>query len=478
MHLVTNMSEMKSKTGRNILGTEDVKKLLLKFAVPSIIAMLVGALYNIVDQIFIGQSIGMLGNAATNVAFPLIIISTALGLLFGVGGASNFSLYLGTGNKERAKKVIGNALFLLAISGIVVFVIIHMFLDQLVTLFGATEAVFPIAYTYISITSIGVPFLIFSTGASNIIRADGSPKYSMYCLLSGAVLNVILDALFIFGLEMGIAGVAWATVISQAVSCLIAVFYFRRFKSIILEKKDFILKWFIVKPITYLGAASFLNQIAMVIVQILLNNTAAYYGGLSIYGSEIPLAVAGVISKVSMIFISVIIGISQGGQPIVGFNYGAKNYGRVKEVFKLVIKISMLISLVSFLCFQLFPLSIIKIFGGGSDLYFDFAVRFCRIFLFMMIVIGIQPVSSILFTAIGKSYKGILLAMTRQVILLIPLLIVLPVYFGIDGVLYAGPIADGIAAAVAFIFIYREFKKLTEMENEEKSKRGQPAAAV
>lgn len=465
------MSEMKSNTGGNILETEDVRKLLIKFAVPSVIAMLVGALYNIVDQIFIGQNVGMLGNAATNVAFPLVTIATALGLLFGVGGASNFNLYLGAGNKERAKKVIGNALFLLVSFGVLVFIVIHMFLEQLVDLFGATDTVFPLALEYISITSFGILFLIFSTGASNLIRADGSPKYSMYCLLIGAVLNVVLDAVFIFGFNMGIAGAAWATVISQVVSCLLAAVYFTRFKSIVLEKKDFLLKWSIILPILYLGASSFLNQVAMMFVQIILNNAAGYYGGLSVYGSEIPLAVADVISKVSMIFISIIIGIAQGGQPIAGFNYGAKNYGRVKELFKLVVNISLLISLAAFLSFQLFPLQIIKIFGDGSDLYFEFAVRFCRIFLFMMIVVGIQPASSILFTAIGKSYKGIFLAMIRQVFLLIPLLLILPIYFDIDGILYAGPISDGISAVIAFIFLYRELRRLTVMEKEENLKR-------
>lgn len=469
--MVTDMSETKPHTGGNILGTEDVKKLLFKFAVPSVIAMLVGALYNIVDQIFIGQSVGMLGNAATNVAFPLVTIATALGLLFGVGGASNFNLYLGAGNRERAKKVIGNSLFLLTASGLIMLVVIHLFLDELTSLFGATELVFPLALEYISITSFGILFLIFSTGASNMIRADGSPKYSMYCLLVGAVLNVILDAVFIFVFDMGIAGAAWATVISQIVSSIMAAVYFRKMKSISLDKQDFVLKRSIVQPIIYLGASSCLNQLAMMVVQIVLNNTATYYGAMSAYGSEIPLAVAGVISKVSMIFISVIIGIAQGGQPIAGYNYGAKNFGRVKEVFKLVVKISLVISVISFLCFQLFPLQIIRIFGDGSDLYFEFAVRFCRIFLLMMIVVGIQPAASILFTAIGKSYKGIFLAMIRQVILLIPLLLILPIWFGIDGILYAGPISDGIAAVIAFIFVFRELKKLTAMEEKEKLKR-------
>jgi putative efflux protein, MATE family len=464
------MSDVVSKAGGNILGTEDVQKLLTKFAVPSVIALLVGSLYNIVDQIFIGQSVGMLGNAATNVAFPLTMIAMGLALLFGVGGAANFNLSLGTGNKERAKKVVGNSLSLLLIFGLLIFSVIHLFIDQLVNLFGATESVFPLASEYISITSFGIMFLIFSTGASSIIRADGSPKYSMYCLITGAVLNIILGALFIFGFQMGITGAAWAVVISQFVSFAIAAFYFTRFKSVSLEKKDFLLDKRIVMPILYLGASSFLNQLSMMIVQIMLNNTVTFYGEQSIYGSDIPLAVAGIISKVSMVFISIIIGISQGGQPIAGFNYGAKKYGRVKEVFKLVVKYALIISFISFLCFQLFPRQIIGIFGGGDELYFDFAVRFCRIFLLMIIIVGIQPASSILFTSIGKSFQGIFLAMTRQILLLLPLLFVLPMYFGFDGIFYAGPIADGISATVAFIFIYREMKKLTAMEKEEKLK--------
>ena len=464
------MSESVSVAGGNILGTEDVKKLLTKFAVPSIIALLVGSLYNIVDQIFIGQSVGMLGNAATNVAFPLTIIAMAFALLFGVGGASIFNLYLGAGNKERAKTVVGNALFLLLFFGVLVLVVIHLFIEELVILFGATEAVFPLAYEYISITSFGMLFLIFSTGASSIIRADGSPKYSMICLITGAVLNIFLGALFIFGFDMGIAGAAWAVVISQFVSFAIAAFYFTRFKSVTLEKKDFILKKAIVLPVVYLGMSSFLNQTAMMFVQIVLNNSVTYYGAQSIYGSDTPLAVAGIILKVSMIFISIIIGIAQGGQPIAGYNYGAKNYGRVKEVFKLVVKYSLIVSVFAFLCFQLFPRQIIGIFGGGDELYFEFAVRFCRIFLMMIVIVGIQPASFILFISIGKYIQGIFLAMIRQVLLLLPLLFVLPMYFGIDGVFYAGPISDGISAAVAIFFIYRELKKLTAMEKEEKLK--------
>ena len=464
------MSEVVSHAKGNILGTENVQKLLTKFAVPSVIALLVGSLYNLVDQIFIGQSVGLLGNAATNVAFPLTIIAMGFALLFGVGGASNYNLYLGAGNKERAKKVVGNALFMLVFFGLLTLVIIHMFIGQLVHLFGATDAVYPLAYEYISITSFGLLFLIFSTGASSIIRADGSPKYSMYCLITGAVLNIFLGALFIFGFQMGIAGAAWAVVISQFVSFTIAVFYFTRFKSVSLEKKDFIPQKYIILPILYLGASSFLNQISMMFVQIVLNNSVTYYGSLSVYGSDTPLAVAGIVLKVSMIFISVIIGIAQGGQPIAGFNYGAKNYGRVKEVFKLVVRYALIISFISFLCFQLFPRQIIGIFGGGDELYFEFAVRFCRIFLFMIIIVGIQPASSILFTSIGKSLQGIFLAMTRQILLLLPLLLLLPMAFGIDGIFYAGPIADGFSAAVAFFLLYREMKKLTALEKKEKLK--------
>jgi putative efflux protein, MATE family len=463
------MSES-SNAGENVLGTENVQKLLAKFAVPSVIALLVGSLYNIVDQIFIGQSVGMLGNAATNVAFPLTIIAMAFALLFGVGGASIFNLYLGAGNKERAKKVVGNALFLLLFFGFLVLIVIHLFIEELVLLFGATDAVFPLAYEYISITSFGMMFLIFSTGASSIIRADGSPKYSMFCLISGAVLNIFLGALFIFVLQMGIAGAAWAVVISQFVSFAIAAFYFTRFKSVSLELKDFFLQISIFKPILFLGSSSFLNQISMMFVQIVLNNAVTAYGAQSVYGSDMPLAVAGIILKVSMIFISIIIGIAQGGQPIAGYNYGAKNYGRVKEVFKLVIKYTMVVSIFAFLCFQLFPRQIIGIFGAGDELYFEFAVRFCRIFLFMIIIVGIQPASFILFISIGKYLQGIFLALTRQVFLLLPMLFFLPMVFGIDGVFYAGLIADGISASVAIFFIYREMKKLTAMEAKEKLK--------
>ena len=464
------MSESVSNAGGNILGTENVKKLLTKFAVPSIIALLVGSLYNIVDQIFIGQSVGMLGNAATNVAYPLTIIAMAFALLFGIGGASIFNLYLGAGNKERAKTVVGNALSLLLIFGFLVLVIIHLFIEDLVYLFGATDSVFPLAYEYISITSFGMMFLIFSTGASSIIRADGSPKYSMFCLVTGAVLNIFLGALLIFGFKMGITGAAWAVVISQFVSFALAAFYFTRFKSVTLEKKDFLLKKGIVLPILYLGSSSFLNQTSMMFVQIVLNNSVTFYGAESVYGSDTPLAVAGIILKVSMIFISIIIGIAQGGQPIAGYNYGAKNYGRVKEVFKLVIKYTLIVSMFSFLCFQLFPRQIIGIFGGGDELYFEFAVRFCRIFLMMIVVVGIQPAAFILFISIGKYFHGIFLALTRQVFLLLPLLFILPMYFGINGIFYAGLIADGISATIAFFFIYREIRKLTAMENAEKLK--------
>ena len=465
------MSESLSNKGGNILGTEDVQKLLAKFAVPSVIALLVGSLYNIVDQIFIGQSVGMLGNAATNVAYPLTIIAMAFALLFGVGGASIFNLHLGAGNKEKAKKVVGNALFLLLLFGFLVLIIIHLFIGDLVLLFGATDSVYPFAYEYISITSFGMLFLIFSTGASSIIRADGSPKYSMLCLISGAVLNIFLGALFIFVFQMGIAGAAWAVVISQFVSFAIAAFYFTKFKSVKLEKKDFLLDRSILVPVLFLGSSSFLNQISMMFVQIVLNNSVTYYGEQSIYGSDTPLAVAGIILKVTMIFISIIIGIAQGGQPIAGYNYGAKNYGRVKEVFKLVVKYSLIVSVFAFLCFQLFPRQIIGIFGAGDELYFEFAIRFCRIFMFMILIVGVQPASFILFISIGKYLQGIFLAMTRQVFLLLPLLFFLPMAFGIDGVLYAGPIADGISAMVAILFILYELKLLTKLENKEKLNR-------
>lgn len=444
----------------NPLKTEAIPKLLLKFAIPSIIAMLSGALYNIVDQFFIGNSVGILGNAATNVAFPIQITCVAISLLCGIGGAANFNLNLGMGNKEKAKSFAGNTVFLLSFLGILLTLFVFIFLKPLLLLCGATADVMPYAVTYTKIIALGFPFVILTTGGSNLIRADGSPAYSMICTLAGAILNTVLDPLFIFGFDMGIAGAAWATVLSQVISAAMVIIYLCRFRSLKIDVTALLPKAAMVKGILALGAAPCFNQIAMMVVQIVLNNTLTYYGGASVYGSEIPLACAGIISKVNMVFFSIMIGMAQGLQPIVGFNYGAKEYHRVKEAYKKAVITALGISAVFFLSFQIFPREIISWFGSGSEEYYRFAENYFRIFLFFTFVNGLQPLTSNFFTAIGKAKKGIFLSLTRQIIFLLPLILLLPLFLGIDGVMYAAPIADFAAAVFAVYLAVKEFRTM------------------
>ena len=454
---------------RNPLGYEKESKLLINFAIPCIISMLVTALYNIVDQIFIGQGVGMLGNAATNIAFPLSTTCTAIALLLGIGGASNFSLKLGAGDEKEAARHSGNAITMMAIAGIVLFIVTQIFLTPMLQGFGATKEVLPYAETYTRITAIGFPFLIANTAISKQILADGSPKYSMVSMLVGAVINTILDPIFIFVFDMGMAGAALATIIGQIISFCISLRYLFRFKHIVLTKECFRLDRRVVRNIFALGASACFNQIAMTVIQIVMNNTLSHYGQLSVYGGDIPLACAGIITKVNMVFMAVIIGISQGTQPIVGFNYGAKKYNRVKKAYLQAVGAATVLSLVAFVCFQVFPRQIISIFGQGSELYFKFSERYFKIYLFLTVINGIQPVTSNFFTSIGKSRLGIFMSLTRQIIFLLPLIIIFPLIMGIDGVMYAGPIADAAAAVVCGYFMVRELKELTRKDRERKN---------
>lgn len=449
------------KEKENPLGYEKESKLLFHFAVPCIISMLVTALYNIVDQIFIGQGVGILGNAATNIAFPFSTASTAVALLLGIGGASNCSLELGEGNGKEAAKSAGNAMILMGIAGMLLAFVIMMFATPMLKFFGATKDVLPYAKVYSRIIAVGLPFVIANTGISKLILSDGSPRYSMMSMLVGAVVNTILDPLFIFVFKWGMAGAALATITGQIISFGISFRYIFHFKTMKLTKESFRLEGRVCKNIASLGMSSCFNQIAMTIVQIVMNNTLSYYGKLSVYGSEIPLACAGIITKVNMIFMSVMIGISQGTQPIVGFNYGAKKYHRVKKTYLLAVCTATLLACVAFACFQLFPRQIISVFGEGSEEYFRFAERYFRIYLFMTVLNGIQPVSANFFTSIGKAKLGIFISLTRQILFLLPLIVIFPLFMGIDGVMFAGPIADAAAALVCLVFLVQEMRELT-----------------
>ena len=349
---------------QNPLGIAPVGGLIVKFAIPAIISMLVSAMYNIVDQIFIGQGVGMLGNAATNVAFPVTTVATALALLLGIGGASNYNLEMGAGQEKKASGIAGTALSSLAISGLILAVIVLMFLKPLLTLFGATADVMPYAVDYTGITAFGLPFYILSVGGNHVVRADRSPTYSMVCIMIGAIINTILDPLFIFGFGWGIKGAAWATVIGQVASGVLVIVYFCKFRKMYLSGGMLKPKLSYLKAIISLGLASCINQIAMAIVQIVLNNILRYYGANSVYGSDIPIACVGVISKVNMVFMAICIGISQGSQPIWGFNYGAKKYDRVRQAYRYSVTACTVIATIFFFCFQIFPHQIVSSHGN------------------------------------------------------------------------------------------------------------------
>lgn len=459
---MTNMNEKIE----NPLGTEPVGKLLRKFAVPSIISMLVMSLYNIVDQIFIGQCVGELGNAATNVAFPFTTLCIATALAFGIGGASGFNLNLGAGEKEKAPYFIGVSASMMFIIGVALSVVGLTALKPLLLFFGSTDTVLPYAMEYTKYLALGFPFAIISSGGSHLVRADGSPKFSMACNLVGAIVNVILDYLFVMVFNWKMAGAAIATVIGQILASIMVIWYLIHFKTIKLHGKHFVPQLKIVGRTVHLGMAQCLNQLAIMFVQIVMNKSLTYYGALSPYGADVPLACTGIVMKVNQVYFSICIGVAQGIQPIASFNRGAGKNDRVKKTYKLAVSCNTIISTIAFIIFQLFPRQIISIFGSGSPEYFRFSINFFRIFLFMTFLDGIQPITSTFCTVIGEPNKGTFLSLTRQVICFIPLMIVLPYifhnfgYLGIDGMMYVAPISDFLAAVLSLIVIKKVFKKL------------------
>ena len=444
----------------NPLAYKPVGKLLKSLAIPAIIANLVSALYNVVDQIFIGQGIGYLGNAATNIAFPITTICLAIGLTLGIGGASNFNLELGKGYPEKSKHTAGTAASTLIIIGIILCIVVRIFLEPLMIGFGATDKILEYSMEYTGITSYGIPFLLFSIGVNPLVRADGNAKYSMIAIVIGAILNTILDPLFMFVYNWGIAGAAWATVISQIISALLLLIYFPKFKSVKFSLNDFIPQLHYLKRIISLGFASFIYQFSNMIVLVTTNNLLKIYGKNSIYGSDIPIAVFGIVMKINVIFIAIVLGLVQGAQPIFGFNYGAKNYHRVRETMRLLLKVTFSIATILFIIFQVFPKQIISLFGEGDKLYFEFAIKYMRVFLAFISLNSIQISIATFFPSIGKAIKGATVSLTKQLIVLFPLLLTLPKFFGVEGVIYATPLTDLIAFTVAIIFLINEFKHM------------------
>ena len=451
------------------LGKENINKLLISFAIPCVISMLINSVYNIVDQIFIGKGVGTLGNAATNVIFPLVIIFNAVAGLIGNGAAANLSLKLGEGKKEEGGKIVGSAVTVSIIFSIILSVIAYLFLPKLVYMFGCTKNVYQYAVDYGKIIILGAPFMIIYSALSQLIRADGSPKYSMVLLVVGAILNIILDPIFIFTFNMGVKGGAIATVIGQIVSFAMAILYLKKVKSVKLEKESFKVDKSITRTLG-LGLSSFITQSTVLALFVFMNNMMTKYGALTKYGADIPLSVYGVISKINSLYISTILGISIGAQPIIGFNYGAGNYERVKETLRKVLTINLVVGLIFNIIFYLFPKEIVSIFITNSDpnykLFLEFAVIICHSFLLVMGLNFLEMTTSITVQSLGNVKKATMVSFIRQIILFIPIACFMAIYLhkGIYGVLNAGPIADAITFFIALVIFYSEYRKLSIKE--------------
>lgn len=446
------------------LSKEKISKLLLNFSIPCIISMLVGALYNIVDQIFIGWGVGYLGNTATNVVYPFTVIALSLALLFGDGASALFSLSLGSKDDKKVSKSIGNAVIMLVLVSLVLTLFGFIFKSNILKLFGVTEASFDFANDYLTVILIGIPFYVIGQGLNGIIRADGSPRYAMIATLSGAILNIILDPIAIFALGMGIKGAAIATIVGQIVTFILTVLYFRKSKKFKLSKDSLKLDKEVIKREALLGVSSFITQISIVLVIAVCNNLVVKYGSLSKYGADIPLSAIGIVMKVFGIVIALVIGTSIGGQPIIGFNYGAGNKKRVKETFNLIIRTNLSVGVIAFIIFQVFPQAIINIFGSESELYNEYALYCFRIYLSGITLTCITKTCSIYLQAIGKSFKSMFISVMRDVVLFIPALVVLAKMFGVVGMLWAALVADVIAFIIAIFMTFERKNKVSISE--------------
>ena len=438
----------------NPLAVEPIGKLIVKFAVPSVISMVVNAVYNLVDQIFIGWGIGYLGNGATNVVFPMVVIAMAFSFLVGDGSAAYFSLGLGRGDPEKAREAAGNELVLLAVLGVCLTIFFLIFLEPILLTFGATPQVLPYAIEYGRIIVLGFPFFMVGIGLNGIIRVDGSPQYAMATMLTGAILNTILDPIAIFVLDWGVGGAALATIISQMVSCILGLLYLPKLKSIkTLDKQSITPSWKTIRTSCSLGVSSFISQVAGSVVIFVVNNALVDYGAQSVYGADIPLSAFGIVIKVNQIFVSVLIGLAVGAQPIVGYNYGAKNYRRVRRTYVTEIIIATITAFIGWCVFQFAPEYVVRLFGNETDLYNEFAVRCFRTFLLTLPIVGFQIGSSIFFQAIGKPVIASVLSLSRQILFLVPSVLILSSAMGVIGILWAGPTADSLSTTLTTVFV-------------------------
>lgn len=449
----------------NYLGEERVSKLMLKFSVPCVTSLLIAALYNMVDQVFIGWGIGYLANGATNVVYPLTVISLAFALLIGDGCAAYVSLCQGRGDNEHAHRSVGNLIICSVTFGVVLMLIFLLFEEKLLWCFGATENNIEYALEYFKWIVVGIPFYVFGNAVNATIRADGSPKIAMMVSLIGCIMNVILDPIAIFVLHWGMAGAAIATILGQIVTAILSAMYLFKTKSFKLNRASFKPMLSLIKKMIPLGITSFLTQASIVVVMTVMNNVLVRYGASSKYGADIPLTVFGIVMKVFGIVVSICVGITLGSQPIVGYNRGAGNIARVKEVFKKLMLAEFILGVIATICFEFFPAQIISIFGSGDELYMEFATLSFRIHLCLILPCVMHKSISIFLQSLGKPVESTILSLLREVIVIIPMIFIFAGLFGVTGPLWSAPISDIVAFVVGLIFIRKTFKELDREYN-------------
>lgn len=438
---------------------QSIGKLLWSFSLPTIVGMLVSSLYNVIARIFVGRGIGSLAIAATTVAFPIMILLMAVSLLIGVGATALISLKLGEQKKDEAEKVAGNAMTMLILLPAILAVLFLLFTEPVLIAFGASTAVLPYARDFTQIIMLGSVFGSISMGMNNFIRAEGNPKMTMYTQILGAVVSVALNYVFIFKFHWGIKGSAFAIILAQLVSAIWVLSYFFTGRSLVkIRWKNLRPTWPVLASIMAIGFAPFAMQIAACIQQLILNKTLMFYGG------DMALAAIGIVMSISTLLFMPVLGLSQGAQPIIGYNYGARQYNRVRETWKMAVLAGTGIALTGYLAIHIWPVQLVELFSKGDTALTAMTVHAMIIFFALLPVLGFQITSSIYFQAVGKAKQAAVLSLSRQFLIFIPLLLILPHFWGMDGVWRTAPISDGLSAALTAVFIYVEMKKMRREE--------------
>lgn len=451
-----------SVNANKFMEQEKIGRLMRKFAVPCVMSLVIAALYNIVDQVFVGWGVGYLGNGATNVVFPLTVVALAVAVMIGDSACAFVSISLGKNDADNAGKSVGNAIVLTVLASIVLTAMYLVFQEPILRAFGATENNLPYAKEYFTTITLGIPFYMFGNAMNPIIRSDGSPRFAMVSTLIGAVLNIILDPIAIFGLGWGMMGAALATVIGQVVTAVLAVWYLLRMKAVRLRKPCFRLSGRLIGRFLPLGLSSFLSQVSMVLAMAATNNMLVKYGAMTEYGADIPLTVLGIVMKVFQMIISITIGMAAGCIPIVGYNVGAGRNDRVRGILKRLMAAEVVLGLASLVLVQFFPRQIIGVFGSESELYNQFAVLTFRIYLSMVLLACVNKATFIFQQAMGKPFVSTMLSLLREVVLGVPLVLILPRFFGLDGILYSMPLSDIIAFVASAIVLARTWRGLRD----------------